>query len=60
MGSLQVKYSVIILLCGAGVGYAVYRYLPTRVFILFVLTNLVGFAFARVASRSSDHNEDKR
>ena len=54
------KYIVIILLCGAGVGYAVYRYLPSWVFILFVLINLMGYAVVRGASRRADRNEDEQ
>jgi len=55
-----VKYFVIVGLCGAGVGYAVYRYLPTWVFVLFVLTNLLGWAVVRGAPRRSGGDEDEQ
>ncbi|WP_143080427.1 hypothetical protein [Hymenobacter arizonensis] len=54
-----VKYSVIILLCGLGVGYAVFRYLPTWVFVVFVLVNLMAYAVVRGGSRRTDRHEDE-
>ena len=54
-----VKYTVIILLCGTGIGGAVYRYLPTWVFWLFVLVNFMGWAIAYGSSRHTGHDEDE-
>jgi len=57
---------LIILLCGAGVGYAVYRCLPTWMFVLFVLANvlfvlanLMGYTVVRGASRHADRDEQE-
>ena len=54
-----VKYIVIILLCGAGISGAVYRYLPTWVFCLFVLINFMGWAIAYGSSRHTGHDEEE-
>lgn len=54
-----VRYIVIILLCGAGIGGVIYRYLPTWVFCLFVLINFMGWAIAYGSSRHTGHDEDE-
>ena len=54
-----VKYIVVILLCGAGIGGAIYRYLPTWVFCLFVLINFMGWAIVYGSSRHTGHDEDE-